>query len=555
MPRLLLTLLIISAVLAGPHSATHGQATADLPWPQTRAEITDYQETSHYEDVITFIRALQRKAAPISLQFIGTSHEGHRMPLVLAGRPLPTSPRMAHRLGKPIVCIQANIHAGEVEGKEAALMLLRDMSAGPLGAFLDKLILIVLPIYNIDGNEAFGPQSRHRPHQLGPEQVGLRANGQGFDLNRDYVKLEAFETRAAMQHVFLYWDPDVFLDLHATNGTLHGYHLTYSPPLHPDTEPGVLTYTRDELLTDVRRTIRSRYGLETFDYGNTPRWNFRDKPFAWYTNRPEPRYGTNYLGLRNRISILSEAMSHLPFKERVDATYRFVQVILEKVARDADRIIALTHRADLKVTQWGLNCEKAPAMGVRFDFASRGREQVLLDRIETPAMRERKPRNRPPGPPQDVTKLGMEVYDRFRATRKRPFPAAYIFGPELAHLARFLLGHGIVVEKCLEPWHGPVESFQIKTIQRATRAFQGHRLLTIEGTFTPQSTSMPEGNFLVRTAQPLGILLFQILEPESLDGVAAWNLLDDHLLVDKAFPITKCYQHIRVPTEAWEPEG
>ncbi len=444
MLRQSLLMLIVCIVLGGPPSLMQGQETSNLIWPQTRAEKTDFRETSHYQDVLAFVKALQVNAAPLSLQFIGTSTSGHQLPLVVAARPMPANARMAHRLRKPIVCIQANIHAGEVEGKEAALMLLRDISTDALSMLLDRLILIVIPIYNIDGNERFGPQKRNRAHQLGPEQVGVRANGQGLDLNRDYVKLEAPETQSALKYVFTQWDPDVFLDLHATNGTLHGYHLTYSPPLHPDTEPALLAYTRDELLIPVRRTLRERYGLETFDYGNTPRWNFKDKAFAWYTNRPEPRFGTNYVGLRNRIGILSEAMSHLPFSERVDVTYRFVRMILEKVAHDADRIVALTQQADLKVTQWGLNCRSVAPMGVRFDFASRGREDVLLGKIETPVLREQKPRNRPPGPPKDVIKVNMEIYDRFKATRTRPYPAAYLFGPDMAHVARLLMTHGVV---------------------------------------------------------------------------------------------------------------
>jgi hypothetical protein len=555
MLRLSLSVLIACTALSGSLSVAQGQDTSDLSWPQTRAERSDYKETSHYQDVLAFINALQVNGAPISMKFIGASPQGRKLPLIMAARPMPANARVAHRLKKPIVCIQANIHAGEVEGKEAVLMLLRDISSGPLSALLDRLILLVLPIYNIDGNEEFGAQSQHRAHQSGPEQVGVRANGQGLDLNRDYVKLEAPETQAAMKQVFTHWDPDVFLDLHATNGTLHGYHLTYSPSLHPDIEPALLAYTRDELLTGVRKTLRKRYGLETFDYGNTPRWNFRDKAFAWYTNRPEPRYGTNYMGLRNRISILSEAMSHLPFSERVNATYRFVQVILERVAQDAERVVELTQQADLRVTRRGLDCQNAAPLGVRFDFASRGREDVRLGKTETPELREQKPRNRPPGPPKDIVKVNMEIYDRFKATRTRPYPAAYVFGPDLAHLARLLTAHGIVVEKCLEPWQGSVESFQIETVNMASREFQGHRLLTLEGTFASKTVGLPAHSYLVRTAQPLGLLLFQLLEPESLDGVVAWNLLDEQCRTNQPYPVMKCYQQIHVPAEVLGPEN
>ncbi len=550
MLRRRLTTQLVLVAWVGLLTVTHGQEVPGDAWPRTRAELTGYRETSRYQDVIKFIEALQSKGAPLSLQFIGTSTLGHQIPMLIAGRPLPADPATARRSNKPIVCIQANIHAGEVEGKEAVLMLLRDLSqAARHNRLLDQLVLIVLPIYNIDGNEELGPQSRNRPHQLGPESVGIRYNGQRLDLNRDYMKLETPETRAAVTHVFSAWDPDVFLDLHATNGTLHGYQLTYSPPLHPDTAEGILAYTRDELLVEVRRTIRTRYGLRIFDYGNTPRWDFGDKPFAWYTNRPEPRYSTNYMGLRNCISILSEAMSHLSFEDRVKVTYQFVQLVLEKIAKDAQRVIELTRQADLQVTRWGLYPEKAPELGVRFDFASRGREKVLLDKSETPALRDQRAKERPPGPPQDVLEFEMDVVDRFAATRTRRLPAAYLFGPDLPEVVQLLRMHGIAVQRTRGRWQGQVESFRIDAVDVGKRPFQGHRLLTLEGTFGSQQTSMPAGSHVVRTAQPLGLLIFQLLEPESLDGVAAWNLFGRRLQAGEKYPIVKCYHRPNVPTE------
>lgn len=511
-------------------------------WPTTRAERTDYQETSHYEEVIEFLDGLVEQGAPISVEFIGQSPSGRRIPMVVAGRPLLDDPAAAKRSGRPIVCIQANIHAGEVEGKEASLMLLRDLSKpGQGGGLLKKLVLIVLPIYNIDGNEEFGPQAKHRPHQLGPDWVGVRSNGQGLDLNRDYVKLEAPETRAVVEHVFKTWDPHVFLDLHATNGTLHGYPLTYAPPLHPDTAKGVLDYTRDELLPSVRKEARNRYGLELFDYGNTPRWDFADKPFAWYASRPAPRYSTNYIGLRNRIAVLSEAMSHLPFEERVQATYRFVHLILEQIAKDADRVIELTSEADRQIAELGRSSEDTPELGLRFEQVSRGRETILLDKSETPALRDQKPIDRPPGPPENIVEFETDIITRFAATRTRRLPAGYLFGSELVNVAELLRKHGILVEEIDRPWQGEVETFRIESIDRSERPYQGHRLVTLEGNLRSEQRTFPKGSYLVRTTQPLGLLLFQLLEPESLDGVATWNLLDEHLEVGTDYPIVKCY--------------
>ena len=199
----------------------------------TRAEATGYRQTSSYADVVGFLDSLRRLGAPVSLGTLAVSSEGRSVPYVVASRPLVAGPAEAAGSGKPVVYLQANIHAGEVEGKEAAQMLLRDLTLGPLRPLLDSLVLLVVPVYNVDGNEALAPGDTNRPGQNGPARVGRRANGQGLDLNRDYVKMEAPETRGAAD-LLLRWNPQVFVDLHTTNGSYHGYALTWSPGLNPN---------------------------------------------------------------------------------------------------------------------------------------------------------------------------------------------------------------------------------------------------------------------------------------------------------------------------------
>ena len=165
---------------------------------QTTAEHSGNQTTSSYRDVVAFVDSLQMRTADIRVWTLFDSPEGKPVPVVLAARPMVDGPAAAQRSGKPVFYIQANIHAGEVEGKEAAQMLLRDLTVGPLRPLLDSVIILMVPIYNADGNDHFAPGEVNRPGQNGPAVVGQRANGQGFDLNRDYVKLEAPETRGSL---------------------------------------------------------------------------------------------------------------------------------------------------------------------------------------------------------------------------------------------------------------------------------------------------------------------------------------------------------------------
>ena len=281
-PMRILALLLLAA---GPVAAQ-----------STRGERTAYAETSTYADVVGFLDSLRARGAGIKVWTLTKSHEGRDVPVVLASRPMVSGAEEARASGKPIVYIQANIHAGEVEGKEAAQMLLRDLTVGPLRTLLDSVILLMVPIYNADGNEKWAPGDVNRPGQNGPASVGVRGNGQGLDLNRDYVKMEAPETRASIELIGR-WQPHVFVDLHTTNGSYHGYALTWSPGLNPNRNPAN-DYVQDELLPELQRRMRRRHKQETFPYGNFRNQEPDSLVQGWETYDGRARYGTNWHALR-----------------------------------------------------------------------------------------------------------------------------------------------------------------------------------------------------------------------------------------------------------------
>lgn len=504
-------------------------------WPVTRAERTSFAETSHYSDVIDFIHGLQSVGAPVRLQSMGTSTEGKMMPLLVVSRPPVSDPVEARKAGKPVIYIQANIHAGEVEGKEAILHLVRRYCQEKTGV-LDKVVLLVAPIYNIDGNEKFGPQNRNRPGQGGPENVGLRANGQNLDLNRDYIKAETPEFNGTLTFVYRSWNPDVMMDLHTTDGTRHGYGLTYAPPLNPTTASPVQEYARDVMMPTIRKDLRNRFGLETFDYGNAEK---RGDTTAWYEVGPEPRYSTNYVGLRNRIGILSEALTYLSFKERIVATERFTDAVVQWTASKAKDILAKTRAADATVVSWGSDPQKAPKLGIRFEPLTRGVEAILLEKKTAKHV----------GVPTDLEPVKMDVYDRFKATLSAQFPQAYIVPASEAKTVALMLKHGIVVEKFVSPWSGNGQVFQIDSFHQDAQPFQNHKLQSLEGKFSEKPVAANAGDFLVRTAQPLAILAFHILEPESLDGAMAWGFLGESFSAGSAYPVIKVLSPVSAVTE------
>jgi hypothetical protein len=501
----------------------------------TRAERTSYLETSRYADVIAFLDSLKARGAPYAFGSIGKTVEGREIPYVIASRPLVRTPAEARRSGKPIVYVQANIHAGEVEGKEALQALLRELAFAKKPDVLDSIILIAVPIYNADGNERVGPQERQRTEQNGPELVGQRPNAQGLDLNRDYVKAEAPETRASLA-MFNAWDPDVFVDLHTTDGSFHGYALTYSPSLNPAAPLG--DYTRT-LLAELRTRVRDRDGYETFDYGN-----FNDAfgsevstdtvHTGWYTYDHRPRFGTNYYGLRNRVSILSEAFSHDPFERRVKATYAFTKELLSLVAERRSELTRQTrtpHAAVRGVISEAIPLRSAlpataPSRPVAFEILARTGDSSRTQ----------------PGVPRGLRRTGeirtrpMPVFDGFVPTLLRPLPYQYVLVADSAVIEKLRL-HGIYVDTA-DASHAPLEAFTVDSLVRSPRAFQGHNEVRVWGQWKAFPAA-PGEMLIVPTAQPLGRLAAYLLDPESDDSFFTWNLFDATLSRQRLFPVLR----------------
>ncbi len=516
-------------------------------FPRTRPELTGYRETSHYADVRKFLDSLRALRAPLAFGSIGNTNEARDMPFVIASRPLVSTPSEAKRLGRPIVYVQGNIHAGEVEGKDALLALLRDLAFAPKPNALDSIVLIAVPIYNADGNERFASQSVNRTEQNGPEMVGVRANAQNLDLNRDYVKAEAPETRASLA-MFNAWDPDVFVDLHTTDGSFHGYALTYSPSLSPAAVFGGV-YARDSLLPVLRERMRVRDGFEVFDYGNfvsDGRGLVADTtvPEGWETYDARPRFGTNYYGIRGRIAILSEAYSHDPLERRIGSTYAFVKEILSLVGEKGAVIRSLSARADSQPLAWGRSPDSLRMVPVRSEIIATPR---LLDVIKEEVEKTGDSSLNQPGVPRGQRRTGrfrsvrMPVYDRFTSALDRTPPAAYVLAPEDMAVVALLRLHGIRVDRSDTLWTARGESFVIDSIITAQRPFQGHYEMRLKGHWERGLQTLPSKSFIVSTAQPRGALIVYLLEPESDDGFTTWNLFDSRLQKGGRFPVKRIF--------------
>jgi hypothetical protein len=494
------------------------QVVAAQALPRTTAERTNYQATSTDADVGAFLDSLALAGAPVAIAEMATSTLGHPIYLVIASDPAITTPGEAATAGKLVVYIQANIHAGEVEGKEAVLALLREI-AGPRRALLQRLVVLVAPNYNPDGNDAFGPQAVNRSEQNGPEQVGQRADGMNLDLNRDYFKVEAPETRGSLARVITTWDPALMMDLHTTDGTRHGYLLTYAPPLDPIGPAGPTAYVRDQMLPALRKTLQDRYHEPIFDYGNV---DDAIAPKSWDTYAPVGWYGINYMGLRGRMAILSEAYSHADFKTRVQVTHDFVAEVLDYAAQHAEDIRRIERDADRQTTLEGAGQSPRPSLAVAYRLGTRGVEPVPLEVMKASGDTSK---NAPPLPTGTLKTWQLPVNDRFVDSVTRALPAGYILPAASQDVVQLLRRHGIAVQRLEAAATDTVETLEASDLTWAPREFQGHHLLAVTATTVRSLRTAPAGAYFVSTAQPLGRLVFALLEPEGY-GLVRWGLFD-----------------------------
>lgn len=525
------------------------------PVIRTRAEETNFEETSRYDDVLKFITALQQRSDLVRRTSFGKTEEGRDLPLLVFSDPPLSQPMEAHRTGRPIVFIMANIHAGEVEGKEAVQLISRRLAMGDLRHLLRNLVVLIAPIYNADGNERLA--FTNRSAQNGPPGgVGTRENAKGLDLNRDYIKLESVEARALVG-LLNRWDPHLTVDLHTTNGSYHGYHLTYSPTLNPNADPRLIAYERQRMLPSISRSLLRNHRYRSYFYGNystKERLNQESETFemqrtgrtalpatesqtrVWRTFDHRPMFGNNYLGLRNRLTILSEAYSYLDFRRRVEVTAAFVEEILKYSSHHGDTITALIKSVDQDRLRG-----RARTQGIEFEVAPLKREVPILVGEVKKIANARSGRDVKVMVEESVTPIRMPDYGMFRATRSSSLPYAYIFKPDetMKRLITNLSLHGIVIEELKEPLTVRTEVYRISTVNKSGRVFQGHQEVRVRGGYETAMTTWPTGSLLIRTTQSSAALIFYLLEPESDNGYVRWNFLDQLLAKGAVFPISR----------------
>lgn len=496
----------------------------------TVAEASGFRATACYDDVVALLDRLAAASPFARRATLGVTEEGRAIPvLVLADPPVSTPEEAAEQvasLGKLVVLAIGNIHAGEVDGKEALPILAREIGLHPRHPLLEHLVIALAPIYNADGNERVSPFNR--PGQNGPaEGMGRRENADGLDLNRDFIKLEASETRGLVDFLNR-WDPALFIDTHTTNGSFHRYIVTYEGPKTLAGDGGVLRYVRDTMLPAVSAELLRTAGRMTWVYGDFNREHTR-----WETYPPLARYSTSYVGLRGRLSVLSEGYSYAPYEERVRGTLDFVRACLEYVAANRQVVRRVLRDADARAASAGHAAPRDDdVIPLRSAPAAAPRKYTAAGFVEE----ERAGRSVSTGVPRDYE---VELWNHYTPTLTVRRPRAYLIPADRTRVIEKLAQHGISYHRLEAEREADIERYVVDKVDFAAEPFQSHRLAEVTVHAERERRRLPAGTLVAPTSQRLGGLLVYLLEPQSEDGLTTWNYFDDDLGAGREFPIVR----------------
>jgi hypothetical protein len=472
----------------------------------TVAEESGWKRTGRLEEVARLCEAFPR-AYPkrVRCTTFGVSPEGRPMHVIIAGE----------GKGKPVVLIQAGIHAGEIDGKDAGFLALRELLDGKL---LDRVTVVFVPVFNVDGHERFG--AHHRPNQNGPEEMGWRVTAHNLNLNRDYAKADAPEM-AAMLRLLNQWDPILYLDLHVTDGAQFQHDIaTLVEPVERDPEP----------LNRAARGLRDAVVLNLTAQGHLPLGEFypsflkEDDPTGGFAAfAAPPRFSTAYWAVRNRLAILVETHSWKPYAARVKATH--------------DTLIAAVTLAAERGGEWRLVARAADEEAARLG----GKKVVLAWQ--------------PGGEPRTISFLGYaytqtpstvsgKVRIQYDPTKPavwrvpffdKPKPVLEVVAPRAGYLVppawAALVGdklklHGVRYQVLGASAAVEQEQFRATEVTLPRTTYEGRTPVTLKGAWAKARAPIAAGTLFVPMSQPGARLAMHLLEPQAPDSLAAWGFMN-----------------------------
>jgi hypothetical protein len=487
----------------------------------TVAEKTDFRATSSYDQTMVYLHHLEA-AAPelIRVTDFGRSGQGRPLPLVIVSSDGAFTPEAAAATGKPILLIQSCIHAGEVDGKDATLMVLRDIALGLRPELAEGAVALFAPIYNADGHE--NVSIYNRSNQNGPvEGMGYRATANGVNLNRDFMRLVSAEAKALAQLVAT-WNPHLHVDNHVTNGSDHAWVLTWSVDEAPSLAPQVDAWVGCHLPKVLAE-------IEAGGHPSGPYVNLvsRSDPTAgmiW--DIAQPRYSTGYFPLRNRASILIEMHAHKPFRDRVLANRAFIDELIAEVGRSGKALVRAVEQAEAATVAMGGADAEPSEIVVRWKIAEDG-EQITWPAydwsIEESIVMGGKRVQFHPG---EIREVELEWRHLPVAELTLARPRGYLVLAGWPQIEELVTGHGLRASRLAADTELEVETIRLSSPKFATSSYQGVVMVEdFEVIRRREQRIIPAGSLWIPADQPSFEVAVQLFEPEAPDSLVRWGVV------------------------------
>lgn len=483
----------------------------------TPAEASGFQRSPNYEETVSWLKKLVASSPRLRMTSIGKSAEGRDIVMVIASssKTFDAKSRTARR--KPLVLAQSGIHSGEIDGKDAGMMLLRELVHGRRKDLLEKVDFLFVPIFNVDGHER---ASRYgRINQRGPEVIGWRTNAQNLNLNRDYTKADSPEMKS-MLRALSEWDPNLYIDLHVTDGSDYQYDITwgFNEP-GAGWSPSIGRWLKDQWEPHVTQRLRSMGHIPATMVG----WiDDSDRSKGLLTWTSDPRFSIGYGDARHLPTVIVENHSLKPYDQRVLGTLVFLEATLEVAASQA-AALQKSIAEDSSLRRPALNLGWAAA-----DTPERTEEFLGVESVNEPSEISGRTRTRYTG------KLVTENLPRYRMTKMTqvvPRPAAYWISPAWSDVIERLKLHGIQMETITAPRDVVVSVDRLVEPKVNPDTFEGHARLSTGTRSEVRTERYPAGSVRITTDQPLGDLVMLLLEPGSSDSFLQWGFF--HEILDR----------------------
>ncbi len=487
----------------------------------TLAERSNFVKTPRYEETIRYCKRLANASPWVEYQSFGISPEGRELPLLVVSKDGAFTPSAARRTGKLIVYIQNGIHAGEIEGKDASLMLLRDIAITRTRAnLLDHVILLVNPIFSVDGHERCSPYSRI--NQNGPEQMGWRTTSRNLNLNRDFIKADALEMRAFLR-LWNAWQPDLHFDNHTTDGGDWQYDLTFTSDTHQTSDPAVAEWTNNQLYPDLFKALEADGHVAKIYFDMI---DSKDLTKGIRSTAGSPRFSINYLSLRNRPSILVETHMLKPYRTRVICHYNIMLHTLEILNRDPRSLREVIRSAESDTIQRGktYDPDRKQVLSVRTTeksipitfkgFAYRrelseisGDIRIVYDNTK----------------PIDIETVWFNEMEP--ALTVAP-PRGYIIPPQWTEIIDLVRLHGLKADRLTESTMLDVQTYRFIEVKFPNHSYESRHMPRFKTERVDERRVFHKGSVIVWLDQADAKVAIHMFEPDAPDSLVRWGFMN-----------------------------